>query len=153
MLSRRDPFREFMSLRRAMDLALEDVVSDTETEWPTRTWRIPVDVSETEDEYMVEASVPGMDIDDLEITFNNNVLTIKGEFKAEREEKEETYHLRERRYGTFSRSIAMPSDVDAENIQADYEKGILTLHLPKAEEAKPRRIEIQSGERKKAIEG
>ena len=132
-LVRWDPFREMWSLRsmmdRMMDRWLEPSWSLT-TGWQPDNWDLALDVAETEDNFVVKASLPGMNPDDLEITYNNNLLTIKGEMKAEREVDEQRYHLRERRTGSFSRNIALPSTVDADHIQASYNDGVLTLHLP-----------------------
>jgi HSP20 family protein len=110
------------------------------------TWDLALDVIENEDEYLVRASLPGLNPDDLEITYINNALTIKGEVKGENEVKESRYHLRERRYGSFARSILLPSNVSAEKIEAKYENGVLTLKLPKAEEAKPKKIDVKSSD-------
>jgi HSP20 family protein len=142
MLTRFDPFREMLNIRRVMD-RMFDRVLDIDTSWQPVSWDLALDVAETPDEFLVKASVPGINPDDLEITYTDNVLTIKGETKAEKDIKEEQYHLRERRYGSFSRSIALPSKVKAESIEANYDAGVLTLKLPKAEETKPKRISIQ----------
>jgi HSP20 family protein len=95
--------------------------------------------------------VPGIKPEDLDITVTKNTLTIKGEVRQEEEKEEERYHLRERRYGRFARSITLPTSVDADEIEANYENGVLTLRLPKTEEVKPKRIEVKSGE--KLLEG
>ena len=147
-LSRRDPFREMFTLRNAMDRMFDNFLMGPE-EWTQQAgWGFPLDVSENEDEFLVKASLPGVKPDDLEITYNNNTLTIKGEVKAEEEREGDHYHLHERRYGTFSRSITLPTSVDPDKIKANYDSGILTLHIPKAEEARPKRIQIQSGQQK-----
>jgi HSP20 family protein len=151
MLTRWDPFREMFALRRAMDRVFDRALEPAWTE--TVSWDLPLDVIENMDAFLVKASIPGVNPDDLEITFSNDVLTIKGETKAEREVKEEQYHLRERRFGSFSRSISLPNKVKAEAIQASYDQGVLTLHLPKTEEVKPRKIAIKSGSSAKMIEG
>jgi len=93
--------------------------------------------------------------EDLEITYDSNVLTIKGEVKDEQEVEEQHYHLRERRYGSFCRSVSLPSSIKADAIDARFDAGVLTLHLPKAEEAKPKRIPVLSGASngKRMIEG
>lgn len=106
-------------------------------------WGLAVDVTENEDGYTVMASVPGINPDDLEITLEDGVLTIKGEIKVSEESDNEQYHVRERRYGSFSRNVRFPVDVNADEIHASYEHGVLTLDVPKAEEVKPKRISIK----------
>jgi HSP20 family protein len=107
-------------------------------------WSLAVDVAENEDGYFVKASVPGINPDDLEIMLEDGVLTIKAEVNADEEIAEDQYHVRERRYGSFSRSIRFPTDVNAEAIEASYDYGVLTLDVPKAEEVKPKRISIKA---------
>ncbi len=153
-LSRWDPFREMMSLRSMMDRMFDNSFINAPSSWfQSGNWDLALDVAETDDKFMVKASLPGINPDDLEVTYNANVLTIKGEVKEEEEKEDKRYHLRERRYGAFSRSISLPSSVNAEKIKASYESGVLTLELPKAEEAKAKRIQIQSGAGRKVIEG
>lgn len=106
---------------------------------------LALDVVENEDAYMVKASLPGVSPDDVEILFEDKVLSIKGEVQAEEEAEGETYHIRERRSGSFSRSLRFPVDVDADAIEATYEHGVLTLSVPKAEAVKPKRIEVKAG--------
>lgn len=103
-----------------------------------------VDVSESENEIMVKAELPGMEAKDVDITLENNQLLIKGEKRFEEEEKKENYHRIERSYGSFFRSIPMPVKVKAEGIKAKFEKGILNITLPKDEAAKSRKIEIEA---------
>src|SRR3972149_6302605 len=100
MLTRWDPFREMVSFREAMDQHFDRFFEEQ-----PMSWRMPLDVSEDDNEFIVKAALPGVNPDDLEITFTSNTLTIKGEVKAEQEIEKERYHLRERRYGTFERSI------------------------------------------------
>lgn len=153
-LSRRDPWREMMSMRNAMDRVFDNMLLGSQSDWQPAVWDLAMDVSETDDEFLVKASIPGVKPEDLDISYNNNTLTIKGEVKEEREEGEESrYHLRERRYGQFARSISLPSTVDADEIEANYDAGVLTLHLPKAEAAKPRRISVRSNESPQLVEG
>jgi HSP20 family protein len=147
MLTRFDPFREMLNLRNNLDRLVD---GDTSLwDWEPLRGELALDVKETDDEYLVEASIPGINPDDLDITYNNRVLTIQGEKKEEKEEKETHYHLRERRFGRFSRTITLPMSVDADNIEAEYDKGVLMLHLPKVEEAKPKRISVHAGEHKR----
>lgn len=102
-----------------------------------------VDVEENDDEFVISAELPGMKRDDIKITFDNNMLNISGEKKAEKEMKEENFHRMERSYGKFSRTIPIPSGVKLDKIDAVYEDGVLTVHIPKTEEAKPKQIEIK----------
>lgn len=150
MLTRWDPVREMMGLRRAMDRLFDDAMVSSPGWDNVSRMELALDVSESDEAYTVRASIPGVNPDDIDITYNANTLTIKGEVKEEKEVQEARYHLRERRFGSFSRSINLPSTIDASGIQANYEKGVLSLNLPKAEEAKPKRIDIKT---QKMIEG
>lgn len=143
MLARWDPFQEMMTLRSAVDRLFDASMQPLDATRPL-AWGMPLDVVEDGDAYRVKANIPGIDPKDIEITFTDNVLTIKGELKSEEEVKETRYHMRERRYGAFSRSISLGDRVNGDKISASYENGVLTLTLPKAEESKPKRIEIKS---------
>lgn len=143
-LTRWDPFRDMLTLRNAMDRLFDSAFVGPNIAWQSEALNMAVDVIENADNFVVKASVPGINPDDLEITLNNNVLTIKGEVKEEKDVEEARYHLRERRYGSFTRSFTIPSNVKAEEIQANYNQGVLSLTLPKAEEAKPKRIAVKS---------
>ena len=103
---------------------------------------LPLDVSENENEFVVKASLPGIRPEDVQITVHGDMLTIRGEIKAEEEKKEEHFHLRERRYGQFQRTVRLSAPIRADQAQANFENGVLTLTLPKAEEAKPKQIKI-----------
>lgn len=142
MLARWDPFQEMMTLRNAVDRLFDASISPMESSRPL-AWGMALDVIEDGDSYTVKANVPGIDPKDIEITFTDSVLTIKGEMKSEDEVKDNRYHMRERRYGAFSRSITLGNRINGDKITASYENGVLTLQLPKAEEAKPKRIEIK----------
>lgn len=150
-LTRWDPFREMLSMRNAMDRMFENALTSQEG-WSQTAWNLALDVSEKDDAYTLKASIPGINPDDLNITFNNNLLTISGETKSEAEKEGERYHLRERRYGSFARSLQLPTPVKGDQIEASYDAGVLTLHIPKAEEARPKRISVNSGS-KTMIEG
>jgi HSP20 family protein len=106
-------------------------------------WSPAVDIREREDAYLVEVELPGLTKDDVKITMENNILTIQGEKKHEKEEKRGNYHRSERLYGSFQRSFTLPSSVKNEKIEAQYKNGILTVTLPKVEEAKPKAIEVK----------
>jgi HSP20 family protein len=147
-LTRWEPFREMTTLSRAMDRMFDRFLDETYGEMPTlwekgNSYTLAVDVAEKEGEYLVKASVPGINPEAIEVTLNDNVLTIKGETKAEKEQTEGNYHLRERHYGSFMRRIALPGAIDAEKVEATNENGVLTLVVPKAEAVKPKRIEIK----------
>ncbi|MFN2198033.1 MAG: Hsp20/alpha crystallin family protein [Anaerolineales bacterium] len=149
-LTRFDPLRDMLTMRDMLDQMFDRSVTAPST-WQ-RDWDLALDVKENQDEFIVLASVPGIKPEDLDITYDNRTLTIKGEIsEASESEAEGRYHLRERRFGSFSRSITLPSRVNPEKIQANYEAGVLSLHLPKAEEAKPKRIAIQNSD--KVLEG
>jgi len=154
-LIRRDPIHDLLSWNRSMERMLNSLYDDGELGFgEPLNMRLPLDVIENDDEFVVKANVAGMDPDNLEITYTDNNLSLKGEIKNEYEESEEgRFHIRERRYGTFQRTISMPGSVDVENIQAETENGILMIHLPKKEEVKPRRIEIKGGKKQNVIEG
>jgi HSP20 family protein len=107
-------------------------------------WIPAFDVSETDEEIIVKAEVPGMNVKDIDITLTDGLLTIKGERKLEKEDKGESYHRVERQFGSFSRSFNLGAEVKADAIDANYKDGILTLTLPKAEETKPKRIQVKS---------
>ena len=107
-------------------------------------WSLAIDVAENTEGYAIKASIPGINADDLEITLEDGVLTIQGEVHADEEREDVNYHVRERRYGKFSRSVRFPSLVNSDAIDAAYENGVLSLYVPKAEEVKPRRIEIKA---------
>jgi HSP20 family protein len=150
MLTRWDPFQDMITLRNAVDRLLDNTISPLSNTQQSAAWGLALDVIEQDDEFIVKASVPGIKPDDLEITFTDNTLTIKGQTQEDQEIKEANYHLRERRFGSFARSISLSSHINGDKIQANYDSGVLTLTLPKAEEIKPKRIAIKSA---KMIEG
>lgn len=152
MLTKWDPFQDMLSLRNIVDRMFEDFYGGERQMSRTSTWGLALDLAENEDEFTVKASLPGINADDIDITYTENTLTIKGEIKEDRETAETHYHMRERRYGSFSRSITLPSKVKPEDIDAKFADGVLTIHMPKAEEVKPKRISIKASS-PKVIEG
>lgn len=130
---RRDLFRWFLE-----DLDLPGFTTED------GGWLPAFDVSESDDEVIVKAELPGMDVKDIDITLTDGLLTIKGERKLEKEDKKENYHRIERRFGSFSRSLNLGASVQADSIEAGYKDGILTVTLPKAEENKPKKIEVKN---------
>ena len=143
-----DPFLEMISVRNQMDQLVGDLFREP-AGWQGNGegghMRLPLDVSEDDNSYGVTASLPGIDPADLEISFSENSLTIQGETQAESVEENAKWHLRERSFGRFVRSITLPAAVNADDISADYEDGVLTLTLPKADEVKPRIIAVRGG--------
>jgi len=144
MLTRWDPFREMMIVRNSRDRRFDGNLSVAPSSWKSFNWSIALDVVESDDDYLVLASLPGINPDDLEITFSDNRLTLKGEVEQEEQYDEAHYHLRERRYGKFSRSIKLPSGIEADKIEANYQDGVLKLHLPKVAEVKPQKIAVST---------
>lgn len=135
-----------------MDRFFESPFGRRYDNWGTdQMWNLPLDVMEKEAEYVIRASIPGMDPDDLDISISDNVLTVRGQTKHSDDVEEDRYLLRERRYGSFTRSITFPMTVDADKAEATCENGELVLRLPKADAARPRRINIGGGRR--VIEG
>jgi len=134
------------SLQRDMNRMFDeffrgDVLADES--FFARDWTPAVDIVENNDNYILRAELPGMSKDDVKITLENNLLTIRGEKKNESEKKEGNYHRVERSYGSFERSFTIPGTIKADNIDAQYKDGVLTLTLPKAEEAKPKLIDVK----------
>ncbi len=142
-LIRFEPMREMISLREAMDRLLNEAFTPTFT--MLGGWQVlPVDLYQTDDEVVVKAAMPGVKPDDVQISITGDVLTIKGEFKEEQDKKERSYHLREHRYGAFERTFTLPTAVVADKAKAEFENGILTITLPKAEEVKPKVITVKA---------
>jgi HSP20 family protein len=138
-----DPVREIASMRDTMDRLFDDGFARPLT---AALWDVSapaMDLYQTEDAVVVKMAVPGVDPNDIQVSVANGVLTIRGEIKEEKEEKEKTYHLRERRSGFFSRSVALPIQADTEKAAAEFENGVLTLTLPKAEAAKSKTISVR----------
>jgi HSP20 family protein len=147
-ITRYDPLGEMVSLRSAMDRLFEDSFVSPLT-WRTigggsDTVSAPIDVHETADELVVTASLPGIKAEDVEITMTGQTLTLRGEFKADDEINKDQYLYRERRFGSFSRTLQLPVRVQGDRAQATFADGVLTLSIPKAEEVKPRQIRINA---------
>ena len=139
-----DPFRDLNMLQDRMNRLFEDAGRGMSTEEPASTtiWSPAVDIYETEGEIVVQAELPGMDRTDITLHLENNVLTIRGDRKFQKETREDNYHRIERSYGGFSRSFSIPTTVDEDKIRADYKEGVLKVALPKKEQAKPKQIQI-----------
>jgi HSP20 family protein len=149
MITRWDPFNEVLSLRDAMSHLFEQAVlqpsADGTRAAESSTFRPALDVRESQDAYTVVASLPGVKPEDVNIQYQQGVLTIGGETSVDQTREEGTWHLRERRHGRFSRTISLPDSVNADAADARFEHGVLELRLPKAEETKPRRIAVHAG--------
>jgi len=139
-------FRGLQSLQNDMNKIFDEffrgdnVAGDS---FLNRDWNPAVDIVEHKDQYILKAEIPGMKKDDVKITLENNVLTIRGEKKNEVEQKDEHFHRIERSYGSFERSFTIPGTIKTNDIDAQYKDGILTLTLPKAEEAKSKMIDVK----------
>lgn len=147
-INRWSPFDEVLSLRDAMQRLFEDsvvapsVVGGRSANLPA----IDLNVHERADAFLVEACVPGLKPEDLDLTIQDNVLTITGEIRQGEQPEGTTTHRAERRYGRFSRSISLPTQVKNDAVSATLEHGILRLEVPKAEAVKPRKITVQVGQ-------
>jgi HSP20 family protein len=147
LLTRWDPFRELTVLQDRMNRLFQDFAPRGEQELMAGNFVPAVDIYEDEQGITVKAELPGLDPKDVDVRVENNVLTIRGERKFEKEEKEENFHRIERRYGSFVRSFTLPTSVDTDNVKADYENGVLKIQLAKRAEAKPKQIKVNVGQK------
>ena len=154
-LVRWEPVREIASLQGEMNRLF-----NTFFENPTgagnggaRRWMPPMDLVETEEHFVLKADLPGLSEGDVTIELEDNVLTIAGDRKSESEVKRDGFYRLERATGTFRRSLTLPEGIDPDQVQATFDKGVLTVRIPKPEERKPRRVAIQVGDKPAAIEG
>jgi len=138
-----EPWNDLVSLRDAMDRLFEESVVSPRRWIPSGQEGLAIDVYETDETVVVKSAVPGVKAENLDITVVGDTLTIKGEFKEEEGVEEQNYIRRERRYGSFCRSVSLPTVVDADNATAEFEDGVLTLSIPKSEAVKPKTIEIK----------
>jgi HSP20 family protein len=158
VLTRFEPFREFATLQERINRAFRESYSGAgqDDALTTSSFAPAVDVYEDEHRVTLKIEVPGIDEKDIDIRVENNSLTVHGERKIEKEEKEENYRRVERQYGSFTRNFTLPTTVDTENVSADYDKGVLKISLPKKAEAKPKQIKVNVGGSKateKTLEG
>ena len=152
VLTRWDPFREFSTLQDRMNRLYRDSYGEREEALTTSSFAPPVDVYEDEHNVTLKIEVPGIDEKDIDVRVENNTLTVHGERKFEKEEKEENFRRVEQQYGSFTRSFTLPNTVDTDSIQANYDKGILKIQLAKRAEAKPKQIKVNVSSAK-ALEG
>ncbi len=139
-----EPAREMMTLREAMNRLFDDAFTRPISGSGISSVIPAIDLYQTDDEVVVRASLPGLKAEDVQISVTGEVLTLRGEFKAANEKKEATWHIRENRFGQFERTIMLPTDVQTDKAKADFENGVLTITLPKAEAVKPKTIAIKA---------
>jgi HSP20 family protein len=137
------PFEDFGTLRREMDRVLERFFGEPSgAERPVGMWTPRTNVTEAKDSLTITAELPGLEAKDVDVAISGDMLTIKGEKKQEKEEKDEHHHVVERTYGAFSRMVRLPAPVAADKIKATFKNGVLTVNLPKTEEAKQKAIPV-----------
>lgn len=145
-ITRWDPFREMTTLQNRVNRLFSEVYgrTDEDSMLASGAWMPPVDVYETpQHELVIKAELPDMRREDIQLTVENNTLTLRGERGRDAEVKEEQFHRVERAYGTFSRSFTLPPTVDSNRVTAEYKHGVLTIRLPLREEAKPKQIQVE----------
>jgi HSP20 family protein len=152
LLTRWDPFRDFSVLQDRVNRLFQEYTPSGEEQLSTTNFVPPVDVYEDEHHVTLKAELPGVDPKNVDIRIENNVLTVRGERKFEKEEKEENFHRIERRYGSFMRSFTLPNTVNPDSVKADYENGLLKVQFEKRAEAKPKQIQVNIGSGQKTIE-
>jgi HSP20 family protein len=154
VLTRWEPFRELSTLQDRINRAFRESYSGGahDDSLNTSSFAPAVDVYEDEHQVTLKIEVPGIDEKDIDVQVENNTLTVHGERKIEKEEKEENYRRVERQYGSFTRTFTLPTTVDTESVSATYDKGVLKIALPKKAEAKPKQIKVNVGS-EKSIEG
>ena len=148
MVTRWDPFRDLMSiqneLNRLFGRTYGGAEGGTSTAGAASAWVPPLDVYETQDRFVLHVELPGIDASTVELSIEDSTLTIRGERGFYEGVPEEAFHRVERRYGPFARQVTLPANANPEGVQATYDRGVLTVEVPKAEEAKPRKIEIKA---------
>ncbi|HVB28475.1 MAG TPA: Hsp20/alpha crystallin family protein [Terriglobia bacterium] len=139
-----EPFRDVVTTQDRFNRIFSETLARAfgNEEPSSRAWMPPVDIYETDDNLVLKAELPGINPNDVEVRVEDNTLYLKGERKVEKEAKEENLHRVERSYGAFSRTFALPGSIDADKVEAKYKDGVLTLTMPKREEAKPKTIKI-----------
>lgn len=138
------PFGDLSTLRREMDRLFDRFVGEMpRLDWSGMGWTPRLDLTETKESLVVKAELPGLDVKDLDINISGNTLTLKGEKRQAKEEQDEHHHLVERSYGAFARTVELPATVAADKVKAAFKSGVLTITLPKTEEAKRKAISIE----------
>ncbi len=139
-----EPFRDLLSTQDRFNRLFNETFSRAfgDEELPARSWAPAVDIFENDNNIVLKAELPGVDPKDVEVRVEDNMLYLKGERNFEKEVKEDNYHRIERSYGSFARSFSLPGSIDSDKVEASYKEGLLTLTIPKREEAKPKTIKI-----------
>jgi HSP20 family protein len=132
-----------MDLQQRINRLFEETSRGEREELAQRTWSPSVDIYEQPEAIMIQADLPGLNKENVSVRLENNVLTIQGERKLENEQRQENYHRLERAYGSFTRSFTIPSNIQADKIEAEFKDGVLRIQLPKREEAKPKQIDVK----------
>jgi HSP20 family protein len=144
-MSRWDPFRDLMSIQNELNQLFGRTYGAGEAREGARgTWTPPLDVFETQEKFVIKMELPGVSADEVDISVEDSTLLVRGERQFYSEQNEENFHRIERRFGEFSRSLTLPQTADAQNIQASFDAGVLTIEVPKREEAKPKKITIKA---------
>lgn len=144
-MNRWDPFRELSSIQSELNRLFGRTYGvEGGEELRAAAWVPPVDVAETQDRFVIKTELPGLRSDDVEISVENSVLRIRGERRFYEQKREDDFHRIESRFGAFARSNTLPSSADPEGIQASFDAGLLTIEVPKKEEAKPRKIQVKA---------
>jgi HSP20 family protein len=146
-ITRWEPFRDLIATQERFNQLFNEAFGRSfgdQQEVTLRSWVPAVDIYETDENLVLQAELPGINPDDVDVRIEDNTLYLKGERKFEKEVKEENLHRVERSYGTFTRSFTLPSSINLDKVKAEYKNGVLTLTMPKREEAKPKTIKIQA---------
>lgn len=143
-MSRWDPFRDLMGIQNEINRLFGRTYAGGETTGTAGAWMPPLDIYETKDKFVVTVELPGIEASDVDVSVEDSTLTVRGERTFYQGVDEDSFHRVERRYGAFARSLALPQTANAEDIEASFDRGVLTIEVPKADEAKPKKISIKA---------
>jgi HSP20 family protein len=143
-ITRWDPFRDLVTVQDEINRLFGRTYGTREGNGGLAGWAPAIDIHETGESFVIDAELPGIDPDAVDINVEGDTLTLRGERSSMEESEGDTYHRVERRFGAFARSVVLPTTADTERIEATFDKGVLTITVPKAERAKPRRIEVKA---------
>jgi HSP20 family protein len=141
-ITRWSPFQDMYTLQNRLGSLLQDFNRGEDEALTSSAFLPPVDIFEDANHVVLKLEVPGMKLDDFDVQLENQVLTVRGERKFEKETKEENYHRMERRYGSFARAFTLPNSIDPDTVNARYDAGVLTVELGKRAEVKPKQIKV-----------